>query len=264
MTCNFRVAGTQSFLAHLLPLNGRAIGSLALSNNILHSRSSSWKLGTPHTRRRNLLMNHRRKLLKSARDSLRLADEEGRKDENTGRHTKAKETIVNSPEGKTGRFNMRFSFTKLGRGHRNKAKTEMQGKGRETPKGRFCRKKRSNSSGGTDWTSLGSPNRIDSGWSSRTAKPAPHAKRHSMWSSKSCGRPRTLADLKSHPLRSVKSDELLNYDGFSKATASAPRKHYQRDDSSRQLNLLWEAEGGEESRSRLFSSLLMIENYDHD
>lgn len=35
---------------------------------------------------------------------------------------------------------------------------------------------------------------------------------------------------------------------------------YKGDDTSKQLQAMWEAEGGDESRSRLFSSLLHIEN----
>lgn len=65
------------------------------------------------------------------------------------------------------------------------------------------------------------------------------------------------------PLRNFKSEDSLRNEGRHVETPAHQLINYRRDDSSRKLNLMWEGEGGEESRSKLFSSLLNIENYDH-
>lgn len=207
-------------------------------------------------------MNSQRMLHKSAADTLRLEDQDGRSRQGNGRHTKMKTAEGRDSGGKAGRFTMRFPFSKLGCGHRSKAKTDVHGKAKESNKYKFLQKGYSDLPLGTELACPGSPGKRDLRRCSRAGKALSPGKRTSKWNS--CGRPRSLADLKSHPLRSVKSEESLKHNGLNGKEGGPPRRQYQRDDSSRQLNMLWEGEGGEESRSRLFSSLLMIENYDHD
>lgn len=165
---------------------------------------------------------------------------------------------------KTVRFDMRLILGKGGRGDESKSKSHPSGQPRESLRNKILRKLRSDSSSGPNPTFPRSVSRPEQRWSSRLPRPSSNAQSHSVWSTRSCGRPKSLADLKSVPLRNIKSEDSLKNDGAHGDTPAHHQHSYPRDDSSRQLNLLWEGEGGEESRSRLFSSLLNIENYDHD
>lgn len=84
-----------------------------------------------------------------------------------------------------------------------------------------------------------------------------------VWGTRSIGRPRCLGELKTVQFRPVRSDDSLKGDAAHGETP-AHQTVYRRDNSSRLLNMMWEAEedGGEMSRSALFETLINIENWD--
>lgn len=162
---------------------------------------------------------------------------------------------------------MKVVFGKEGRGDEEKSNPRKGSRSRETVLDKIFRKLRPEPVVAPSAAYDRSMSRPETSCSVRQARPSygNSGRSPSNWSIRSCGRPRYLADLKSLPLANIRSEDSLKNDGAHAETPSHQRERgYPRDDSSRQLTLLWEGEGGEESRSKLFSSLVNIENYDHN
>lgn len=205
-------------------------------------------------------MKRQRAFSNSARNADGVEDQRA----SSLRHCSSPHPYKTICELKSVRFDMKLSIGKGARGDEDKSNPNRGNQSRERILNKLLRKLRSDPVVTPSAAYGRATSRPESSWSVRRRQSCGgNGRSASYWNVRSCGRPRCLADLKSMPLMNVKSEDSLRNEGAHAETPSHQRG-YARDDSSRQLNLLWEGEGGEESRSRLFSSLVNIENYDHD